>query len=87
MERNTGIVTPVTLRLRRITMNTNVLYTYGMRLRPFAPGCQPKLGLVTFDDDVLNEYHSILLYNRPLSDKECFDYELDYLGKRRLKGG
>lgn len=62
-----------------------ILYTYGMRLRGFSPGCQPKEGFVAVDDDCLSEYHNILLYNRKLTDEELGNYDLDYLGKRRLR--
>ncbi len=62
-----------------------ILYTYGMRLRGYSIGCQPKDGLVAVDDDIFNEYHNVLIYKRKLSDKECSDYDLDYLGKRRLR--
>lgn len=57
-------------------------YYYGMRLRGYAPMCQPKDGLV----DVLPEtecggryYHNVLCYKRMLTDEELSDYELDYL--------
>lgn len=56
-----------------------------MRLRGFSIGCQPMDGYVAHDDDVLNEYHNILLYDRKLTEDECRKYDLDYLGKRRLR--
>lgn len=61
-------------------------YVYGMRLRGFAPGCQPKDGFMGLFDlaDVLfdgKKYWDVLEYNRKLSEKELADYELDYLGK------
>ncbi|MBO5570810.1 MAG: hypothetical protein J6A79_18050, partial [Clostridia bacterium] len=52
---------------------------YGMRLRGFSPGCQPMEGLIERTDDVLQEYHDILIYDRPLSKKEIRDYELDFI--------
>lgn len=55
------------------------VYKYGMRLRGASPGAQPAEGLLEVNDDPLQEYHSILLYNRPLSPEEVKDYELDYL--------
>lgn len=55
-------------------------YRYGMRLRGFSPGCQPKEGFIERQDDTTGKYHDILVYDRPLSDKELADYELDYLG-------
>lgn len=60
-----------------------IVYLYGMRLRGFSPGCQPALGLVDAEDDIMNEYHSILTYDRPLTDAELSEFELDYLGARR----
>ena len=57
-----------------------VEYRYGMRLRGFSPGCQPKEGFIERQDDTTGKYHDILVYDRPLSDKELADYELDYLG-------
>ena len=63
----------------------SILFTYGMRLRGFSIGCQPLEGFVAADDDCLDEYYSILLYNRKLTDEETKNYDLDYLGKRRLR--
>lgn len=57
------------------------MYRYGMRLRGFAPMCQPKEGFVKRLDDTKRRYHDILVYNRMLTDKELYDYELDYLGE------
>lgn len=56
-------------------------YTYGMRLRGFSPGCQPKDGLVQRIDDTTGKYYDILEYNRKLTEKEIRDYELDEIGK------
>ena len=55
-------------------------FRYGMRLRGFSPGCQPKEGFVERQDDETGKYHDILIYHRPLTDKELTDYELDYIG-------
>ena len=54
-------------------------YEYGMRLRGFAPMCQPKEGFVERKDDPSGRYYDILVYNRPLTEKETRDYELDCL--------
>lgn len=59
-------------------------YRYGMRLRGFSPGCQPKEGLVGREDGGM-KYHDIVVYSRPLSDRELDDYELDDLNTG--KGG
>lgn len=56
-----------------------MMYKYGMRLRGFAPMCQPKEGWVDRLDDTTGRYHDILVYDRKLTDKELNDYELDYL--------
>ena len=52
------------------------LYKYGMRLRGFAPGCQPMKGLVGTMEGI-GRYHCVLIYNRELTDEEVRDYELD----------
>lgn len=52
------------------------LYAYGMRLRGFSPGCQPMDGFVERVDWPGREYYDVLLYDRPLTDKEIRDYEL-----------
>lgn len=54
-------------------------YKYGMRLRGFAPMCQPMEGFVERQDDPKRKYHDILIYDRPLTKKELEDYELDNL--------
>ena len=56
------------------------LYKYGMRLRGFAPMCQPMGGLCIARDGN-NKYYNYLYYERKLTDKEIEDYELDYLGE------
>ena len=57
------------------------MFKYGMRLRGFAPGCQPLIGFVRREDDPLGKYYDILVYSRPLNDHEQDGYELDYLGE------
>lgn len=62
-------------------------YYYGMRLRGFAPGCQPKDGLIgrmsdkdkKIIEDIAVRYHDVLGYGRKLTEKELEDYELDFL--------
>lgn len=63
-------------------------WLYGMRLRGFAPSCQPSKGFVECmaDDDkkelfgdIVDRYHDVLVYNRKLDDSELYDYELDYI--------
>ena len=56
------------------------VYFYGMRLRPFGPGCQPNKGFLDVTEDQHDQgYHNILLYERKLSEKEISNYELDFL--------
>lgn len=57
------------------------LHKYGMRLRGFSIGCQPKDGLVERIDDHTGRYYDILVYDRMLTGAEVADYELTYLGK------
>lgn len=52
-------------------------YRYGMRLRGFSIGCQPMQGLDRAEDDPAGKYYNILVYNRPLTEQELKDYELD----------
>ena len=62
-------------------------YVYGMRLRPAAPGAMPKDGLVQVDTNdtysLRRNYWGILRYDRQLTEKECDDYDLDYLWTER----
>ena len=61
------------------------LYVYGMRLRPFSIGCQPKEGFVERRDSSTawygSEYWDYIVYDRKLSDAEIWHYSLDYLGE------
>jgi hypothetical protein len=57
------------------------VYTYGMRLRGFSPGCQPKDGLIERRDDKSGLYYDVLVYERELTAKELDYYELDFLGE------
>ena len=57
-------------------------YIYGMRLRGYSPGCQPKEGLVMRLDPHAShkgKYYDLLSYDRKLTEKEVRDYELDFL--------
>lgn len=64
-----------------IAETTGENYIYGMRLRGFAPGCQPKHGLVERRDDPTGRYHDLLVYRHELSAEVQKDYELDYIGR------
>ena len=49
---------------------------YGMRLRGYSPGAQPK-GVIRREDDTTGKYHDIIVYGRPLSAEEISNYDLD----------
>lgn len=57
------------------------MYKYGMRLRGFSIGTQPKAGFYERQDDPTGKYWDILVYTRRLTDEELRAYELDYLGE------
>lgn len=59
-------------------------YRYGMRLRGFSIGCQPMNGLIRRADSTDKRYYDILVYDRPLTEKELRDYELDDLQEPEL---
>lgn len=56
-------------------------FKYGMRLRGFSPGCQPK-GVMRREDDPTGKYWDIIIYDRELTRKELVDYELDDLEEK-----
>lgn len=56
------------------------MYKYGMRLRGFAPMCQPMEGFIERQDDPSGRYYDILVYERRLTIKEINEYELDMIG-------
>lgn len=55
-------------------------YYYGMRMRPFGPGCQPAGAELVAGFDFKDHYWSIVAYDRALSSDEERAYELDRLG-------
>ena len=55
-------------------------FVYGMRLRGFSIGCQPRRGFVCREDDATGKYYDIIVYNRPLTADEIRDFELDFIG-------
>lgn len=63
---------------------TDIFHAYGMRLRGFSPGCQPKEGFVRRVDSEDKKYYDVLLYNRKLTFEEQKYYALDYLGLRLI---
>lgn len=57
------------------------VYKYGMRLRGFSIGCQPLGCFVCREDDKTNNYYDIIVYSRPLTEKEISHFDLDFLEK------
>lgn len=64
-------------------MEKTKIYKYGMLERGFSIGCQPKKGLVRWEDTdrFLTGFWSVLEYNRLLTPDEVADYELEYIGE------
>ena len=57
-----------------------IYHLYGMKLRGFAPGCQPMEELVDWNDcEPGDPYHSILLYRRELTPEEIKQCDLEEL--------
>lgn len=54
-------------------------YVYGMRLRPFGIGCQPKDGLIGCEPVVIDAYWDVISYDRALTAEEQEHYGLDFL--------
>lgn len=64
------------------------VYKYGMRLRPYGIGCQPKDGFVCVAEGGTADgrrYHNFLYYISKLDRETAANYELDYLGVKFLK--
>lgn len=53
------------------------MFKYGMRLRGFSPACQPMDGFIRREDDPTGRYYDILVYDRMLTEKEMYMYDLD----------
>lgn len=64
------------------------MHYYGMRLRGYAPGCQPKgvKEVVELDASFKRKYWDVISYDRKLTEEEVKNYELDYLGEMSEKG-
>lgn len=58
-----------------------MLYKYGMRLRGFSIGCQPKEGFVRREDDPSGKYWDMIIYDRKLTDEEKEHFSLDLVAK------
>lgn len=60
----------------------NKEYTYYCRLREPGIGCQPKGTIsINFNPITVNgrEYWGSVTYNRPLTENEMYNYDLDYI--------
>lgn len=55
------------------------MWVYGMRLRGFSIGCQPKEGFVERRDDTSGKYYDLIVYDRPLTDQEVEKFDLSFL--------
>lgn len=55
-------------------------YVYGMRLRGFSIGCQPKEGFVERRDSPAENFYDVIVYSRLLSQQELEDYDLTFIG-------
>lgn len=67
---------PVKVIINGETYDYTPVYKYGMKYRGFSIGCQPMNGLIESQEDKSGYYFNILLYNRPLTEKELENYEL-----------
>jgi len=54
-------------------------YIYGMRLRGCSIGTQPDRFEI-IENTIEDKYYDLLAYEKPLSDEELKEYELDYIG-------
>ena len=68
----------IRLALREYMNSHSKEYRYGMRLRGFSPGAQPK-EVLRRENDKAGKYHDIIVYGRQLSADEVAEYELDDL--------
>lgn len=55
-------------------------YVYGMRLRGFSIGCQPKEGFIERRDSLAENFYDVIVYSRLLSQQELEDYDLTFIG-------
>lgn len=69
-----------------------MMFKYYMTQRPAMPGAMPKEGLMEIEDfdptkpiDGVGRAYARLTYNRQLSEKEVFSYELMYDGDRHIE--
>ncbi len=58
-------------------------YRYGMRMRGFSLGCQPKQGFIERQDDTTGKYYDVIVYDRELTEEEVDQYDLDLIKEDR----
>ena len=51
-------------------------YIYGLKMRPFSPGAQPKEGFLYANEESKLAKYGIVCYDRELSEQEVDEYEL-----------
>lgn len=56
------------------------MWRYGMKYMGFSLGCQPMDGLREIHPDEMG-YKDVLIYDRPLTDREIYEHELVFLGE------
>ena len=61
----------------------NKTYNYGMKERGYSLSAQPMKGLIGVKED--RHYYNVLTYNRPLTNKEIKDYELEAIEGEDIK--
>lgn len=64
------------------------VYKYGLRLRPYCMGCQPKDGFVCVGEGGTihgRRYHNFVYYINMIDEETAAQYDLDYLGSKFLK--
>lgn len=59
-------------------------YAYGMKLRGYSPGAQPR-GQIDRIDDPSGKYYDIVIYADPLLTDQIRGYDLEYIGKVQKK--
>lgn len=56
-------------------------YVYGMlHARGAGPGCQPRQGFLGVDNSYSElEYSDVIVYDRKLTEAECYQYDLEFI--------
>ncbi len=59
-------------------------YAYGMKLRGYSLGAQPR-GAIDRIDDPTGKYYDIVIYADPLTVDQIHGYDLEYVGRVQKK--